>query len=93
MSMRLIRGRFQGLGHLRHLGVSWVMTQDSAEKRIRALRFWQEHGIDAAIDAFSVSRRTLYRWKSRLGRCKGELSSLIPSINSSEEKKTAQVAS
>ncbi len=85
--MRLIRGRFQGLGHLRHLGVSWVMTQDSAEKRIRALRFWQEHGIDAAIDAFSVSRRTLYRWKSCLGRCKGELTSLNPQSTAPKKRR------
>ncbi len=87
MSMRLIRGRFQGLGHLRHLGVSWVMTQDIAEKRIRALRFWQEHGIDAAIDAFSVSRRTLYRWKSRLGRCKGKLTSLNPQSTAPKKRR------
>lgn len=31
--------------------------------RRRVLAFWNEHGIEAAKDAFSVSRPTLFRWK------------------------------
>jgi len=30
------------------------------------LRFFQRYGLQATIDAFGVSRRTLYRWKARL---------------------------
>ena len=37
-----------------------------AQHRITILRFWQTHGTAAACEAFSVSRRTLYRWRQTL---------------------------
>lgn len=36
---------------------------DKELERRRALKFWKTHGLDAAVDAFSVSRPTLFRWK------------------------------
>ncbi|MEW5791667.1 MAG: hypothetical protein AB1790_09380 [Pseudomonadota bacterium] len=31
---------------------------------MKILRFWDRHGLAATLDAFGVSRRTLYRWKA-----------------------------
>ncbi len=90
MPTRLTRGRFQGLGSLRSLRVSWSMLQDTAEKRIRVLRFWDEHGMEAAIDAFSVSPRTLYRWKARLARSQGQLTSLNPKSTAPKRRRKRQ---
>ena len=57
-----IRGfyRVAQLGHL------WNMTPKDAQQRLHILRFFEKHGLQATIDAFGVSRRTLYRWKAKL---------------------------
>ena len=54
-----IRGvyRVAGLGHLGE------MTPKDAQHRLKILRFFEKHGLEATVDAFGVSRRTLYRWK------------------------------
>ncbi len=52
------------------------MIQETAKRRARALTFWHNHGTNATIDAFSVSRATLYRWLSALNKEKGKLEAL-----------------
>ncbi len=37
-----------------------------AQHRLKVLTFFDQHGLAATCDAFSVSRRTLYRWKATL---------------------------
>ena len=34
-------------------------------QRLRVLAFWRKHGLEATKEAFSVSRRTLFRWQTR----------------------------
>jgi transposase InsO family protein len=36
---------------------------ETAALRLEALQFWSKHGIDATLDFYKVSRRTLYNWK------------------------------
>ncbi|MDE3022693.1 MAG: hypothetical protein KGI54_12685 [Pseudomonadota bacterium] len=36
---------------------------ETAYHRKRVLDFWGKHGLDATLDAFKVSRRTLYAWR------------------------------
>ena len=52
------------------------MIQETANRRARALSFWQKHGLDASMDAYNVSRATLYRWKKKLKESQGKLESL-----------------
>jgi transposase InsO family protein len=42
------------------------MIPKDAQQRLHILHFFQRYGLQATIDAFGVSRRTLYRWKARL---------------------------
>ncbi len=56
----------------------YMRNQKEVERRVKILGFWQEHGGKAAKDAFSVSRRTLFRWKKALGDSEGKLPSLDP---------------
>ncbi|EGQ61807.1 hypothetical protein GGI1_09018, partial [Acidithiobacillus sp. GGI-221] len=35
-----------------------------AQERLKILRFFARYGLAATVDAFGVSRRTLYRWKA-----------------------------
>ena len=38
------------------------LMPEIAKLRMKALNFWDKHGIRAAADAFDVSTRTLYWW-------------------------------
>lgn len=90
MRARWLRSGFRGLGDLRSVGVSWSMLHDTAEERIRILSFWDEHGIEAATDAFEVSRRTLYRWRARLRKAGGELTALNPGSMAPKRRRKRQ---
>lgn len=52
------------------------LMPEIAKLRMKALNFWDKHGIRAAADAFDVSTRTLYWWR-RLLRTGGP-EALIP---------------
>ena len=49
-----------------------------AQFRLKVIQFHNKYGTKAAIDAFSVSRRTVFRWKKILKNNKGRLENLIP---------------
>ncbi len=55
-----------------------MRDQREAERRVRILDFWKEHGEEAAHDAFGISRRTLYRWQAALEKTSGQLQALDP---------------
>jgi hypothetical protein len=38
----------------------------SANDKFKVLCFWDKHGLQATIDAFGITRRTLYYWRSKL---------------------------
>ncbi|MGY0400321.1 MAG: helix-turn-helix domain-containing protein [Ostreibacterium sp.] len=37
-----------------------------AQHRLKMLTFWDKHGLQATIDAFDISRRSLYDYRKRL---------------------------
>ncbi len=41
------------------------MITKKALRKFEILVFWERHGLEAAIDAFKVKRRTLFDWKGR----------------------------
>lgn len=40
------------------------MITEKAKYRAKILVFWEKHGLEATLDAFSVKRSTLYSWKN-----------------------------
>ena len=52
--------------------------RDDIEKRIKTIEFFSEYGAEATRKAFSKSRSTIYRWKQKLKKSGGKLSSLAP---------------
>lgn len=60
--------------------IRWLHMRNEQEvrRRVQILDFWKKHGIQAAMDAFGVSRRTLFRWHAALGKANGRLESLDP---------------
>lgn len=49
-----------------------------AQVRQEIIQFSEKHSIQATIDAYGLSRRTLFRWKRTLRSQRGRLESLIP---------------
>ncbi|MBZ1348868.1 MAG: hypothetical protein KY053_01370 [Candidatus Liptonbacteria bacterium] len=41
------------------------MITTKAHQKARVLVFWEKYGLEAAMDAFKVKRRTLFYWKSQ----------------------------
>jgi transposase InsO family protein len=41
------------------------MIQPKALHKARVLAFWEKHGLKATMDAFKVSRRSLFSWKKQ----------------------------
>ncbi len=46
--------------------------------RLRVIEFSNQYGTQPTIDAFKISKRTLYRWKKRYISSKRDANSLIP---------------
>lgn len=51
---------------------------DVAQVRQNIIEFSHKHGIQATIDAYGISRRTLFRWRKCLNDSYGRLETLIP---------------
>ena len=52
------------------------MISEQAKERCRILAFWEKHGDEATHEAFTISRRTLFRWQAALKRHGGKLEGL-----------------
>jgi hypothetical protein len=53
------------------------MITERAKSKARILVFWEKHGLEATLDAFSVKRPTLFLWKKKFK----EGSSKIEALN------------
>ncbi|MGC9128974.1 MAG: helix-turn-helix domain-containing protein, partial [Acidithiobacillus sp.] len=62
------------------------MTPKEAQERLKILTFFDKHGLAATVDAFGVSRRTLYRWKKALRESGGNPAALIPRSSAPKRK-------
>ena len=66
MQLRHAGFRLSGLYTLASLGQTWEAVMGAtAEKKHEALEFWNKHGLSATLDAFRVSRATLYAWRAK----------------------------
>ena len=64
---------------LEHLKSAYAFSKnDTAQLRLKIIEFSNKCGVKAAVDAFNVSRATIYRWKKRSKDSNGRLDSLIP---------------
>ena len=64
------------------------MVTDEAQRRAKILSFWKRYGLKATIEAFGVSRRTLFNWKSKLNTHGGKLDGLNNKSRTPKTKRT-----
>lgn len=70
--------------------------QKTIRERIKIIEFFKQFGKDAAKQAFSKSKSTIYLWKQKLRASKGRLSSLKPQskapLNKRKRETHSQIA-
>ena len=54
------------------------MVTEEAKRRARILLFWAKHGLEPTIEAFEVSRSTLFEWKKIRKEKDGRMEALNP---------------
>lgn len=74
-------------------GLKWRSMYNKAEvkRRVDALRFWDTHGLEAAIDHAGVHKRTLQRWKAVLVAANGNVQALDPKSTASNKRRMRQI--
>lgn len=77
----LMKNKFSGVRGLAKIwyqyGVKYShMVSTKAKYKARVLAFFEKHGEQAALDAFNISRSTLYLWKKQLKEGDGDIESL-----------------
>jgi transposase InsO family protein len=70
--------RVKGFYRLADYALRWGMVHKDAAVRLKIIRFFERHGLAATLEAFDVSRRTLYNWKASLQAEGGNVSALVP---------------
>lgn len=69
MQVQRISYLVPGFVKLARYAVRWTrMITETAKHRLKVLTFWKQYGLNAALAAFGVSRRTLYGWQAALAR-------------------------
>lgn len=64
-----------------------MRNKAEVDRRVKILDFWKEHGMKAAMDAFNVSDRTLFRWQAALVKAQGHLEALDPQFTTPKGKR------
>jgi len=66
------------------------MITDKAKHKLKVLIFWEKHGLKAALDAFSVKRRTLFLWKRQF-RTGGRIAEALNEHSTAPKKKRVRL--
>lgn len=66
MQVQHVGCHIRGFTWFTSLGDLWDMTPKDAKQRLKILQFWKKHGLAVTINAFEVSRRTIYRWRKQI---------------------------
>lgn len=79
----------KGWKYLWERTIRFLHMRNKAEvaRRAKALDIWREHGLEAAMDAFDVSRPTLFRWKQALRQQNGHMNALDPKSTAPKERR------
>ena len=79
----------RGYTRVKRFSYLFEMENKEAQKRLKIIKFFDKYGLEATIEAFDISRRTLYRWKSTLTKNKNNVSSLNPKSTKPKHKRQA----
>jgi transposase InsO family protein/transposase-like protein len=77
MQIKRVGYGVKGFGRITSWAVRWAtMVSKKAEHKLKIIAFWEKHGLEPTIEAFSVKKRTLYNWKKQLKEGQGKAEAL-----------------
>lgn len=56
----------KGYKNIDRFSYIFSMNNKEAQTRLKILNFYDKYGLNATIEAFDISKRTIYRWKAKL---------------------------
>lgn len=76
--MQIVRfaSGIRGFTRLADYAIRVLMVTDKATHKARVLAFWEKWGLAATVEAFGISRRSLYLWKRQRTAGGGRLEAL-----------------
>jgi transposase len=77
----------RGYARVKRFSYLFEMDTKEASKRLKIIKFFDKYGLETTIEAFGVSRRTLYRWKAKFKRDKEDITSLNPHSRAPKQKR------
>ncbi len=78
MQVQYIGYRVKGFYRIAAYALRCGMQSELDQQRLKILRFFDKHGLEATREAFGVSRRTLFGWKQNLREAQGDSAALNP---------------
>jgi len=67
------------------------MISKEAQKRYKIIKFYEKYGLNATLEAFDISKRTLYRYKSLYKKGGNKLESLNPKSKAPKRKRKLNI--
>jgi hypothetical protein len=77
-STQFISYGIKGLLRVAKLGLIDANMDDIVRKRLKILNHWHKFGLASTVDAFGVSKSTLYAWRKSLRQAGGNTVALKP---------------
>ena len=68
------------------------MASKEANRRFKIVKFYEKYGLEATIEAFDISKRTLYRYKAMLKRGNNSIIALEPKSKAPKRKRESKVS-
>lgn len=83
----------KGFAKAAESALKWRSMRNKAEveRRVKILKFWSTHGLEATIDAFGVGRSTLFRWQQTLDKSGGSVSALDPKSTAPRQRRVRSI--
>jgi len=85
----VVAGTVKGYYHLMQYveDITGHPQQESIEKRLEIIQFFEKYGKEATEIAYKKKRSTIYLWKQKLKKAGGKLSALAPGDRSPKNKR------
>jgi hypothetical protein len=88
MSLKVIHKKYLGIHISKQKNTKYSAIEEIARSRLKIITHFDLYGLASTLDAFCVSKRSLYRWRKKLIESHGDWKSLIPTSTSPKKLNT-----
>jgi transposase InsO family protein len=89
MSLKVVHKKYLGIDISKEQKYSNI--EQIAQSRLKIITHFNTYGLASTLDAFCVSKRSLYRWRKKLIESNGNWKSLIPTSTSPKKRNSRYV--